>query len=373
MDGLAHHDDKRGATVRMAKQHGGNVWLAQKIYGLRQEQILDFSANINPLGPSPLALTAIQQALNKIKHYPEPQAASLRRVIADLMELPEELLILGNGAAELIYALARVIKPRRLLLPVPTFSEYAEGFGDVAKMYLPLNRANNFALSADKIAPLLQAGDLLIICNPNNPTGQLVEQQQLSALIKRAGQVGAGLLIDEAFMDFVRPEQSLLQEVQSYPFLFVLRSLTKFFAIPGLRLGYLVAPQQVVEQLYNVLPPWRVNLLAQVAGLASLQDKAYMDETLELIGDQKAMLYSGLAAIKGLEPLPPTANFILVDCRASGITAREFQNHLGPRGILIRLCDNFPGLDDYYFRVAIRNAKENLLLIKNLQEYINQV
>lgn len=356
----------------MAKQHGGNVWIAEKTYGVQQEQILDFSANINPLGPSTQALKAIEKALIKIKHYPEPQAASLRREIAKVMELPEELLILGNGAAELIYALGRVLKPRRLLLPVPTFSEYAEGFGDAAKLYLPLNPANNFALIAENIAPVMQAGDLLIICNPNNPTGQLVEQQQLRSLMRRAGQVGASLLVDEAFMDFVRPEQSLLQEVQTCPYLIVLRSLTKFFAIPGLRLGYLVAQQQLIEQLYAALPPWRVNLLAQVAGVASLRDKAYTAKTLELVRNQRVMLFTGLSAIDGLTPLPPTANFILVNCRASGITAREFQTYLGPRGILIRICDNFAGLDDYYFRVAVRNEKENLLLIKYLQAYINQ-
>ena len=356
----------------MAKQHGGNVWLAEETYGVQQEQILDFSANINPLGPSPKAITALQRSVDQIRHYPEPQARALRGELAKVTGVPEELLILGNGAAELIYALGRVLKPKRVLLPTPTFSEYAEGFTEVVPVFLPLNPVNDFALLAEAIEPVVQRGDLLIICNPNNPTGQLVDQQQLRALLDKVGQLGANLLIDEAFMDFVEPEQSLLKEIQHHPHLLILRSLTKFFAIPGLRLGYLAASTKVVESLHKVLPPWRVNHLAQVAGVASLQDQTYIQQTLELVDQQRAMLFSALAGIPGLRPLAPAANFILVDCHASGITAREIQNYLGPRGILIRLCANFSGLDEYYFRVAVRSERENSLLIKNLQDIFSK-
>jgi len=344
--------------------------LAEQMYGIKKESILDFSANINPLGPSPRAMEALQESLVNIKHYPEPQAASLRREIARLTGLPEEMIILGNGAAELIYALGRVIKPQRVLVPVPTFSEYAVGFADFERVEVVLRKENDFRLEPGELAQLLQPRDLMILCNPNNPTGCLVERHKLDPLVRGAGEVGAWLMVDEAFMDFVRPQQSLLPHVPANPFLVVLRSLTKFFAIPGLRLGYLAAAPEIIRDLTAVLPPWRVNVPAQVAGLASLQDEEYIERTLQLINLQRLFLTAGLAAIPGLKPLPAAANFILVDCSESGLTAAQIQSCLGPKGILIRQCDNFAGLDGNYFRVAVRCQEENGILLHHLREII---
>lgn len=352
------------------QRHGGNIWLAEQTYGIHKENILDFSANINPLGPSPRALEAVQKSLVNIKHYPEPQAESLRREIARLTSLPEEMIILGNGAAELIYALGKVIKPRRVLVPVPTFSEYAGGFADAELVQVVLHRENNFTIEPKALAGILQPGDLMILCNPNNPTGQLVERCKLHSLLKRAREVGAWFMVDEAFMDFVRPEQSLLPDLPANPSLLVLRSLTKFFAMPGLRLGYLAAAPEIISGLLAALPPWRVNLPAQVAGIASLQDREYIEKTFELMNSQRSFLTAGLAAIPGLKPFPPAANFILVGCSESGYTAAQIQNFLGPRGILIRQCDNFTGLDGNYFRTAVRCQEENSMLLHHLWQII---
>ncbi|RYD06646.1 hypothetical protein N752_02955 [Desulforamulus aquiferis] len=221
-----------------------------------------------------------------------------------------------------------------------------------------------------QLAEIVQTGDLVVICNPNNPTGQLVDRNNLIALSERIRDVGASLLIDEAFMDFVVPEQSLLEEVKQNSSLFVLRSLTKIFAIPGLRLGYLVANSNMIKLLTEVLPPWRVNIIAQEAGLASLADQQYLNSTLELISSQKEYLYHGLKSIPGLYPFHPKANFILIDASESGLTGKEIQSLLGPRGILIRQCDNFSGLGPNYFRVAVRTERENKILINNLKGFI---
>lgn len=346
--------------------------MAERVYGIEKERILDFSANINPLGPSPRAIKALQNSLVNIKHYPEPQAESLRQEIARLTNLPEEMIILGNGAAELIYALGRVMKPRRVLVPVPTFSEYAGGFAEFPLVEVALTRENNFAIEPDWLVELLQPGDLMVLCNPNNPTGQLIERNRLNPLVKRAREVGAWLMMDEAFMDFVLPEQSLLPELAANPSLLILRSLTKFYALPGLRLGYLAAAPEMIEKLSKALPPWRVNMLAQVAGVVSLQDRAYREKTFELINSQRSFLTAGLTAIPGLKPFPPAANFILVDCSGSGYTAGQIQDFLGPKGILIRLCDNFAGLDRGYFRVAVRCQEENAVLLHFLREIITK-
>ncbi|GAB6180931.1 threonine-phosphate decarboxylase CobD [Desulfotomaculum defluvii] len=354
------------------QKHGGNIWLAAQTYGLKERTLLDFSANINPLGPSPLALAAMRQALLQIQHYPEPQAETLRKELSQITSLPEEMLILGNGAAELIYALGRLLKPRRVLLPVPTFSEYADAFRKIEQIHIPLDRHNGFTLDIEAVGRQLRQGDLAIICNPNNPTGQLVLKEHLKVLLTQAQASGADLLVDEAFMDFVFPEQSLMQEIPSNGHLYVLRSLTKFFAIPGIRLGYLATSPSVIETLMSFLPPWRVNLLAQVAGVSSLRDKQYSASTLEQMGRLRTLLVEGLTSITGLRPLCPAANFILVDCRESGYSAEEIQNFLGPKGILIRQCKNFIGLDGYYFRVAVRSERDNARLLQALQELVQK-
>ena len=352
------------------QRHGGNVWLAQQTYGIMTNELIDFSANINPLGPSPRAMEALERAKAYIRHYPEPQAETLRLELASLWNLPEDMIIVGNGAAELIYALGRVLRPRRVLLPVPTFSEYAESFTEQERIAIYLKRDNYFSLQPEKLYPLLEPGDLLVICNPNNPTGQLISRVELRGLLEQAKEKATWVLLDEAFMDFVQPQQSLLEELSLYPNLIIVRSLTKIYALPGLRLGYLAAPPQMIKKLYQTLPPWRVNVLAQAAGLASLQDQAYFNQTLALVNRQKEFMRKALEAMPGLTPLPAAANFLLVDCRDSGFTAAAIKEYLAPRGILLRLCHNFEGLDEYYFRVAVRTEGENLCLLQNLQQFL---
>lgn len=349
--------------------HGGNIWLAGQIYGVKPENIVDFSANINPLGPSPMVLEALKEALTQIRYYPEPQASSLRRKIGSLTGLPEEFLLLGNGAAELIYALGRVLKPQRVLLTVPTFSEYAGGFAGTSIVEIKTSVENDFKPDLEQLYRQLQPEDMVILCNPNNPTGQLVLREDMETLLVKARQAGAWLLVDEAFMDFVYPQQSLLHEVKKNPFLLVLRSLTKFFAIPGLRLGYLAAAPELILKLTAILPPWRVNHLAQVAGMVAMSDTAYVERTRQVITSQRAFLTRGLEQIPGFRPLQSAANFILVDCRGTGCRDREIQAFLGSRGILIRICSNFSSLDEGFFRVAVRSEEENKLLLRQLEEF----
>lgn len=354
------------------KVHGGNVWLAEQTYGIPTQRLVDFSANINPLGPSPRATLAVLGALEHIKYYPEPQAETLRCELASLWGLSVDRLILGNGAAELIYALGQQLTPRRVLLPVPTFSEYGASFAAREQIPILLDRHQHFTLRPEKLYSLLQPEDLLIICNPNNPTGQLIKKDELRDLLDYTKARGTWVMLDEAFMDFVQPQQSLLEEMSAYPNLIIVRSLTKIFALPGLRLGYLAAAPQIINKLANSLPPWRVNVLAQAAGLASLQDQAYLNQTLALVNQQRQYLGNGLGAIPGLRPLPAAANFILVDCRDTGYTATAIKDYLAPQGILLRLCHDFQGLNEHYFRVAVRTEEENIKLLKNLQRFLSK-
>ncbi|AEG59188.1 threonine-phosphate decarboxylase CobD [Desulforamulus ruminis] len=350
--------------------HGGNIWRAGKMYGIEPEKILDFSASINPLGPSPMAMEALEKALPLIRHYPEPQADSLRRELASCTGVPEEFLLLGNGAAELIYALGRVLQPTRVLLPVPTFHEYAGAFKDSPLVEVVLDEKDDFKIKLALLADRLRQRDLVILCNPNNPTGQLLLLKDLREFLQRVRDAGASLLLDEAFMDFVVPQHSLLPEVGKSSGLMVLRSLTKFFALPGLRLGYLAAEPEIIDRLAKQLPPWRVNYLAQVAASASLKDVSYMEKTLQIIRCQRDFLIEGLQRIPGLRPLRSAANFILVNCSATGCRASDIQAFLGPRGILLRTCSNFQGLGNGYFRLAVRSGEENRRLLTELAEFI---
>ncbi|MBM7854332.1 threonine-phosphate decarboxylase [Desulfohalotomaculum tongense] len=350
--------------------HGGNIWAAARRYNRKPENFIDFSANINPLGPSPLALEAMRKGISLVQHYPDPDARDLKIKLSRYLEVPGENLLLGNGGAEIIYALGRALNPRRLVLPVPTFSEYRQALPRVPVKFIPLPAGSDFALPVDQIKRIMQPGDAVFICNPNNPTGYLVSRGELLPLAQRAFETGAALVVDEAFMDFTGRKETILPDVLSCCSAAVVGSLTKFFALPGLRLGYLTAEKTLVEKVSRQLPPWRVNTLAQLAAQASLEDRSYISKTLKLISKEKEFLYQGLAGVPGLHPYPPRANFILVNCSGTGKTAKEIRDRLAEKNILIRVADNFIGLDHCYFRVAVRREKENRLLLKALNEIV---
>ncbi|MTI82035.1 MAG: threonine-phosphate decarboxylase [Firmicutes bacterium] len=347
--------------------HGGNIWAAARKHSCSPERFIDFSANINPLGPSPFALEAIHKGIDMVQHYPDPEATELKMKLSHYLSVPENNLLLGNGGAEIIYALCRALNPKRLVLPVPTFSEYREALSRVPIEPVFLQAENNFALPVELISKTMQPGDAVFICNPNNPTGFMVSKSELIKLSVRAREVGATLVVDEAFMDFAGHKETVLPHVLENQHAVVVGSLTKFFALPGLRLGYLAADKALIHKVNQQLPPWRVNLLAQMAGEASLEDENYMEETLQIINREREFLYQGLNNITGLKPYPSRTNFILVNCSATGITAEIISNKLADNNILVRVADNFPGLDKYYFRVAVRKRYENELLLKNLR------
>lgn len=349
-------------------EHGGNIWAAARKYNRPPESFIDFSANINPLGPSPMAIDALRKGISMVRHYPDPDACGLKIKLSRFLNVPVGNLLLGNGGAEIIYALGKSLNPKRLLLPTPTFSEYRLALPEVPVVNIRLSSQDKFALPIQLIEKILQPGDALFICNPNNPTGSIVSRHNLLKLAVRARQVGATIVVDEAFMDFVEESETILPEGLDNPALVVVGSLTKFFALPGLRLGYLAAGESILAKVSKQLPPWRVNTLAQMAGEASLEDWTYIMTTLALINREKDFLFHRLKNLPGLIPYPPHANFILIDCWNSGKTAKEISAKLESKGILIRIADNFEGLNQFYFRVAVRQRNENLQLLQGLRE-----
>lgn len=356
--------------------HGGEVWEVMSRTSLRKDEILDFSANVNPLGPSPLALESIKNNLDCIPYYPDSDCNLLREAIAKYLGgVSRENVILGNGSTEIIHLFAEVFIERGdlALIPVPTFGEYEKA---VRKMggkprYIRLSR--DFHIDLGSFLREMKGAKIIFLCNPNNPTGTLILHDSLSKIVEKAYEEDALVFLDESFIEFVDEEErfSMVSEVKNYPNLFVLRSFTKVFGLAGLRVGYGVAHSEVASLLLRAKVPWNVNCLAQAAAIAALNDDEYLRRTWRLIKDEKVFLLRELRRIRGFKVFPAHANFILINIRDSGFTAAELKERLLKYGVLIRDCSSFRGLDEYYIRVAVRTRWENEKFIKSLKDILN--
>lgn len=343
--------------------HGGNIYDVASGGG----EWLDFSANINPLGLSPKVRQAIENGIEKIVHYPDPSARALKQAIAEHYDVPRENIVLGNGGAELFYVFFHAVRPKRVLLPVPSFSEYERAalsaYAEV--VYLPLREENDFQVDEREILPQLQEGDCLILGNPNNPTGQLVKVNVLERMIGEAHRKNVRVLVDESFVDFRSDarDYTVRPLVGTYDNLIVVQSLTKFFAIPGLRLGFAVTAPRLAEKLETAKDPWNTNLLAQAAGVAALGDGEYQKKTLEWLEPEREYMYRSLSEFEGIKAYRPTVNFIFLRLSPEWENSSVFCERMKGKRILIRNCSNYPGLDDTYVRVAVKTREENKVLL----------
>lgn len=350
------------------KKHGGNVWAASSKSGKRIEDILDYSANISPLGTPEGVKQAILRTLDQLIHYPDPDSLELRFQLARMLPVDKEQIIVGNGSAELIYLLVKTLQPGKTLLLHPTFSEYefaVRSFKGELE-FLELRPENQFRLPVAQVLERLEAVDLLFICNPNNPTGCLTLREDLLKIIEKAQSTGTFVVVDEAFMDFVyQPElYSILDKVKDYSHLFVLRSLTKFYALPGLRIGAGFGQEELLRRMNDLREPWTVNSLAQAAAKEALLDHAYGERLKKLIWQEKEFLFAGLGKVKGVKPYPPSVNYIFLDIKDTGKTATQWTELLACRGVLVRNCNTYPFLGEGYLRVAVRGREENEQLLR---------
>ena len=344
--------------------HGGNIYDAAPNGG----EWLDFSANINPLGLSAAVRQAIADGIPRLVHYPDPSARALKQAIAEHYGVPQDNIVLGNGGAELFYVLFHTVRPRRLLLPVPSFSEYERAAISAGSeiVYIPLREEEGFRLDEQAVCASMEAGDCLILGSPNNPTGQRVERKVLEAVFEKAREKNVLTIIDESFMDFCADASDYTARylASDYEDLVVVQSLTKFFAIPGLRLGFAVAPKTLAVRMDAAKDPWNTNLLAQAAGVAALSDGEYQERTLSWLEGEREFLVSSLKQFDGLKLYPPTVNFILLRLMPSWGNASAFCARMRDEGVLLRDCSNYPGLDDTFVRVAVRKREDNERLLK---------
>ena len=343
--------------------HGGNVFAVARALGIPPEDILDFSASINPLGLAPAVKEAVIAALERLVHYPDSGAPGLQEALAGHHEVSSENVAVANGSTELIYLLPRLLSGRRALIVAPPFGEYAHALAlhGWETGYFALKPEDGFALDLNALAKSLAEGwDALFLCNPNNPAGTLLSCAEVAAVLDLCRVSGTFLVLDEAFIDF-REEQSAKHLLIQGGGM-VLRSMTKFFAIPGLRLGYALGTADVIRRLKALQGPWSVNTLAQAAGIAALADVTFRNRTLELVRKETEFLLAGLASFPALTVFPTAANYLLVKI-GNGISAGELRDRLLLQRILIRDCGNFEGLDGSFFRIAVRTRPENIGLL----------
>jgi threonine-phosphate decarboxylase len=345
------------------ESHGGNIYRAAEELGFDEERIIDFSASINPLGVPASVRTAIMEHVTSLVNYPDPDARRLRLRIADREGLDPEMIICGNGSTELIYLVVRALRPKRTLIPAPTFGEYERActrLESATAAHYHLKRENGFNIDAEGFVSAMAGCDMAFLCNPNNPTGGIVGREEVLVMAKGARKARCTLVVDEAFIDFCA-RASVIREVGDNPYLIVLRSLTKFYALSGLRIGYMVLSRHHLERVKEAKEPWTVNTLAQAAAFAALGDRAYEEETLRVIAEEKARLEEGFDRL-AIIWFPSAANYYLV-CLAR---ARQVRDCLRRNGILTRDCSNFIGLDGTFLRVAVKSRDHNLRLLEEM-------
>lgn len=344
--------------------HGGDLWTATEAYGSPAEGWLDYSSNMNPWGPPEIVGLLIKEHWRDIARYPDPAVRRLRSKLAEVYRIPVESILVGNGAAELIDLVIRVLQPEETALVRPSFSEYEEAVHKAG------GRIRDIALSADEQFVLRDVRELtsgtVFLGHPNNPTGRLIPTPVLDELRDS----GRTIILDEAFIDFLPDESefSFVRHASESKQIQVIRSMTKFYAIPGIRLGFLVAHPEIISQLAAIQTQWSVNFLAQMIGEAVLDEHEYARNTRAWLLEERTWLIKRLITL-GLTVFPSDVNFLLVALpKHSSWKAPRLQKAMAQRGIMIRDASLFQGLDQAYFRLAIRLREDNERLVKELRE-----
>jgi len=344
--------------------HGGNCL---------KRNIIDFSVNTNPLGLPKGLSDIISKNTDRILRYPDPSSERLKRKLAALHRVGPENITMGNGSIELIYLIPAAFKIKKALIITPTFSEYefAVRSNGLNPAFFNVSEKDNFNINCGKLSERLPRHDAVFLCNPNNPTGSVLHNDDVLYLSRLDRKRKGLLILDEAFIEFNTDSKrtTIISEAVKNGSLVILRSLTKFFAMPGLRLGYVIGHKRIIERIVKLQYPWNVNGLAQLAGEKVLADKVYMDRTRLFIAKERQYMFERLGNVKGLKVYPSSANFILcklVNAPVQG--SGELTQRLLRKGIYIRACGNFRGLNDKFFRVAVRRRDDNNLLINSIEK-----
>src|SRR5262247_2224573 len=352
------------------REHGGDVYAWAQRACINPAEIIDFSASINPLGPPVLARKAFQKSYKEVLRYPEPYGEELKETLAKHHGMKSTEILIGNGSTQLIYLLCSALRPRKALIVAPAFSEHANALklAGAKVRLLSLATDGRFEFSTEKFMAAWGKDDsVAFLTTPNSITGKLIPRAEVEKIARIALLERRFVVIDEAFIDFVEAE-SVKQLIRHNPYVIILRSLTKYYALPGLRLGYLLAHSRRVAQFAAYLEPWSVNGPAQKVALACLADRSFGLKTERWLRRERNYLTQALIGLKSLQPYASSANFLLVRI-ANNASAVELRSFLLNQKILIRTFNSFAGVGVDHFRIAVRRRKDNRWLLEALREW----
>lgn len=357
--------------MSLSSLHGGDVWLVARALGLRAESIIDFSANVNPYGPSPKAIRAVLDKVWMLSAYPDDEAKALKEKLAEHYDLRPSNFVVGNGSTEIIYTFSKlVVKEGPGGMHIPTFSEYerAVRVNDGECLFTKPHVYD--PPSVEELVELIDLGARAIfLCNPNNPNGAVMRSKDVEELLQEADRKGVYVLLDEDFVELADEgsTRSFAEEVERFDRLVVLRSFSKSHGLAGLRIGYAITSKELAGRLESLRVRWNVSTLAQEAAMAALEDVEHVEAARRLIKLEKPRLVMQLEGLSWLRPIYGHANFLLIELKEK-FRSPDLKAELARRGLLVRDCSNFRGLTDKYIRVAVKRPWENELLIRALRE-----
>ncbi len=362
--------------MQLIHQHGGDLDAIERKYGISKNEIKDFSGNINPLGFPKTAQKALAENLDIISTYPDKKYTALRQAISKYTGANSPHIVVGNGSTELISTFIQTIHAKKSIIIGPSYSEYEREItlrgGSFS--YFPLKEENNFCIDLPALLDALTADiGMLVICNPNNPTGSAFTTTQLETVMEHTKKIGASVMIDETYIEFSDNlnEICAIPLVEKFDNLFVVRGTSKFFAAPGIRLGYGVSSNQsFLDRLKTNQDPWSVNSLAAFAGEIIFSDTEFHMATQKLISQERKKALTELVSWKNVKAFPSSANFILMKLLTDKITAGELFEKLIQKKMLIRDASSFTFLDEKYLRFCILSPEDNFALLKELKLWV---
>ena len=356
--------------------HGSDLEKIEKIYHIKREEIISFSANVNPLGISSNLKNSLSHHLDAITVYPDREYKELRQCIASYTGSQAENIIVGNGSTELISLFIQTHHPHKAMILGPTYSEYEREItlGGGSTVYYPLREEQGFQMDVgDFCRHLNDSLDLVVLCNPNNPTSTSISSAEMRQILDACLQHGIFVMVDETYVEFSEDVESVssVSLTNYYTNLIILRGTSKFFAAPGLRLGYAITGNlDLIRTINTRQNPWSISSLAEIAGRLMFQDQEYMGATRKLILSERQRMYETLDSWDTVKVYPPAANFILAKILKPGVDADLLFDHCIRQKLMIRNCSTFPVLDNRFFRFCIMNPDQNDLLLRALRDVL---
>ena len=348
--------------------HGGNIYRFQRE---GKNDILDYISNINPLGVPQKFVDIAKESFDKLVSYPDPYYIDLRKKIAEFNSLDSSNIIVGNGATEILFLYLKALKPKKVLILAPCFAEYERALKSVSAEinYFELKESDNFYPNIKSLKKEIETNnyDLLLFCNPNNPTGQFIKLEDIKEVVEVCENKNTKIFVDEAFIEFVENWQEKTVSLFKNKNIFIMRAFTKFFAIPGLRLGYGIGfDEKILDNMWDEKEPWTLNTFANLAGLVMLDDKEYIKKSEKWILEEKEFMYKELSKFQYLKAYRTECNFILL--KIQNISSASLRDKMIEKNILIRDASNFKFLDYHFVRLAIKDRESNIKVLEALAD-----